>query len=80
MSFLGLFEVGSLLCAAAQTSDMFIVGRTIAGIGGSGLATGGLTIISACVPLEKRASEFVRSRSTVQSDIYHSVCGIHDVR
>ncbi|KAG4419149.1 hypothetical protein IFR04_007745 [Cadophora malorum] len=39
-----------------DTSDMFIVGRTIAGIGGSGLATGGLTIISACVPLEKRAT------------------------
>ncbi|KAH7410578.1 MFS multidrug transporter [Cadophora sp. MPI-SDFR-AT-0126] len=56
MSFLGLFEVGSLLCATAQSSNMFIVGRTIAGIGGSGLATGGLTIISACVPLEKRAT------------------------
>ncbi|KAK0120299.1 hypothetical protein ONS95_011705 [Cadophora gregata] len=56
MSFLGIFELGSLLCAAAQSSSMFIVGRTIAGIGGAGLATGGLTIISACVPLEKRAT------------------------
>ncbi|KAL2059767.1 hypothetical protein VTL71DRAFT_10151 [Oculimacula yallundae] len=56
ISFLGLFELGSLLCAAAQSSNMFIIGRTIAGIGGAGLSTGGLTILSACVPLEKRAT------------------------
>lgn len=36
---------------------MLIIGRTVAGIGGSGLSTGGLTILSACLPLEKRASK-----------------------
>ncbi|KAH6714241.1 MFS multidrug transporter [Leptodontidium sp. MPI-SDFR-AT-0119] len=55
ISFLGLFELGSLLCAVAQSSNMLIIGRTVAGIGGSGLSTGGLTILSACLPLEKRA-------------------------
>lgn len=32
---------------------MLIVGRAVAGIGGSGLVNGALTIISACVPLNK---------------------------
>ncbi|KAH7346193.1 MFS multidrug transporter [Rhexocercosporidium sp. MPI-PUGE-AT-0058] len=54
--FLGLFELGSLLCAVAQSSNLFIIGRAVAGIGGAGLSTGGLTILSACVPLEKRAT------------------------
>ena len=52
--FLGLFELGSLLCGVANSSDMLIVGRAIAGMGGSGLANGALTIIAACAPLAKR--------------------------
>ncbi len=55
MIFLGVFELGSLLCGVAQSSKMFIVGRAVAGMGGSGLMNGGLTILSACVPMEKRA-------------------------
>jgi hypothetical protein len=35
---------------------MLIVGRAVAGVGGSGLLNGGLTIIRACVPIEKSAS------------------------
>jgi MFS family permease len=35
---------------------MLIVGRAVAGIGGSGLLNGGLTIIRACVPNEKSPS------------------------
>ncbi|CZS96932.1 hypothetical protein WAI453_010249 [Rhynchosporium graminicola] len=54
--FLGLFEIGSLFCAAAQSSNMLIIGRAIAGIGGAGLSTGGLTILSACLPIERRAT------------------------
>lgn len=54
MSFLGLFELGSLICAVSTSSKMFIVGRAIAGMGGAGIMNGGLTILSACVPLEKR--------------------------
>ncbi|EQB43712.1 hypothetical protein CGLO_17602 [Colletotrichum gloeosporioides Cg-14] len=48
------FELGSALCGAAQTSAMLIVGRTIAGLGASGIINGSFTIISASVPLEKR--------------------------
>jgi len=54
MTFLGIFELGSLLCGVAQSSTMFIVGRAVAGMGGAGIVNGGLTIISACVPLQKR--------------------------
>ena len=52
--FLGLFELGSLLCGVARSSDMLIVGRAIAGMGVSGLSNGALTIIAACAPMEKR--------------------------
>ena len=33
---------------------MLILGRTVAGIGGSGLVNGALTIIAAVVPMHKR--------------------------
>ncbi|KAL4780057.1 major facilitator superfamily-domain-containing protein [Aspergillus varians] len=49
-----LFELGSLLCAVAQSSNMLIVARAIAGLGGSGLLNGGLTMVSACLPKHKR--------------------------
>ena len=35
-----LFEVGSAICGAAPTSNVFIVGRAISGIGGAGLMCG----------------------------------------
>lgn len=54
--FIGLFEIGSLLCGVAKSSKMLIVGRAVAGMGGSGLMNGALTILSACIPLEKGAS------------------------
>jgi hypothetical protein len=38
---------------------MLIVGRAVAGMGGAGVVNGGLTIISACVPLAKRASTII---------------------
>jgi hypothetical protein len=49
-----IFEIGSILCAAANGSVMLIVGRAIAGVGASALFSGGLTIIAYCVPLRKR--------------------------
>ncbi|KAI1314094.1 major facilitator superfamily domain-containing protein [Xylaria venustula] len=52
--FFALFELGSALCGAAQSSKMLIVGRAIAGAGSSGVISGAFTIISACVPVEKR--------------------------
>ncbi|PSN73106.1 MFS general substrate transporter [Corynespora cassiicola Philippines] len=49
-----LFEVGSIICAAATTSPMFIVGRAVAGAGAAALFSGGMTIIGYSVPLRKR--------------------------
>ena len=53
--FFGLFELGSLLCGAANSSKMLIVGRAVAGMGSSGIVNGGLTILASSVPLERRA-------------------------
>lgn len=54
LSFFGVFELGSLLCGVAVSSKMLIVGRAVAGMGSAGLTNGALTIIAACIPLEKR--------------------------
>jgi MFS family permease len=50
-----IFEVGSIICAAATSSPMFIVGRAVAGAGAAALYSGGMTIIGFSVPLRKRA-------------------------
>lgn len=50
-----VFEVGSIICAAATSSPMFIIGRAIAGVGAAALFQGGMTIIAYSVPLRKRA-------------------------
>lgn len=55
LSALLIFEVGSIICAAATSSPMFIVGRAIAGAGAAALYSGGMTIIGFSVPLRKRA-------------------------
>ncbi|EXJ81084.1 hypothetical protein A1O3_07372 [Capronia epimyces CBS 606.96] len=49
-----LFELGSLLCAVATSSTMLIVGRAVTGMGASGVLTGGLTIVAACLPEDRR--------------------------
>ncbi|KAK8043768.1 MFS general substrate transporter [Apiospora phragmitis] len=53
--FLFIFEIGSLLCALAPSSQALIVGRTITGLGASGIFAGGLTILTTIVPLHKRS-------------------------
>ena len=35
-----IFEVGSLICATAPTSSVFIVGRACAGLGSAGINAG----------------------------------------
>jgi len=52
--FFFIFEVGSVLCGAAVSSAMLIVGRAVAGLGAAGIINGAITIISSCAPLSKR--------------------------
>ena len=43
----------SALSGTATSSDMFFVGRAIAGIGSAGLFTGMMTIVANVLPLPK---------------------------
>ncbi|OAA61775.1 Major facilitator superfamily domain, general substrate transporter [Niveomyces insectorum RCEF 264] len=54
IAFFAVFELGSALSGAAQSSAMFIISRAVSGIGASGLINGALTILAASVPLERR--------------------------
>ncbi|KAL0944844.1 MFS multidrug transporter [Colletotrichum truncatum] len=54
LCFLFLFEIGSLICGLATSSNMLIVGRAVAGMGSAGLLNGALTIVAYTVPLHKR--------------------------
>lgn len=47
--------VGSILCAAATSSVMLIVGRAVAGAGAAAIFSGGMNIVGYSVPLRKRA-------------------------
>ncbi|OQU94427.1 hypothetical protein CLAIMM_00785 [Cladophialophora immunda] len=53
--FVGIFLLGSLLCGAAASSNMFILGRAVAGTGGAGIFSGCLSILAIVTPLSKRA-------------------------
>lgn len=53
-SFTFIFLVGSILCGWAPTSSAFIAGRAIAGIGASGVASNGLTILVTIAPVTKK--------------------------
>ncbi|PVH86320.1 MFS transporter [Cadophora sp. DSE1049] len=49
-----LFQVGSALCGAAPRMDVLVVGRVIAGIGGSGMYSGTLTYVSVLTTAKER--------------------------
>lgn len=49
-----IFEIGSIVCASAPTSHALIVGRVVQGIGGAGIASGAIILISMLVPLQAR--------------------------
>lgn len=51
---IGVFELGSLICAVAPDSPTFIVGRAIAGIGSAGIVTGAIVLLMYAAPLHKR--------------------------
>lgn len=54
MTCVVIFEVGSILCAAASSSAVFIAGRAVAGVGAAGLFQGSLAIITKTVRLKNR--------------------------
>lgn len=49
-----LFEIGSLVCALANSMNMLIGGRVLAGVGGGGIQTTAFIIITEIVPIHKR--------------------------
>ncbi|KAJ2897728.1 hypothetical protein GGI21_000503 [Coemansia aciculifera] len=51
---LGIFAVGSLICAVAQSMGMLLAGRAVAGIGSAGIIGLTLVIVADIVPLRKR--------------------------
>ncbi|OTA90710.1 hypothetical protein M434DRAFT_397799 [Hypoxylon sp. CO27-5] len=55
ITFVLIFELGSLIAALSTSSKMLIIARTISGIGGSGILNGGSTIIAAAVPIASRS-------------------------
>ena len=56
---MAIFEIGSLLCAAATSSDMLIVGRAVAGAGAAGMFSGALAIVSNSISLRQRPRTFI---------------------
>lgn len=55
--FLGsiaLFTIGSIICAAGPDVPAMLAGRTIQGIGGGGITSVNLIILSDLVPLRQR--------------------------
>lgn len=67
---LGIFELGSLVCGAAPSSTALILGRAVAGLGGSGVITGAFLIISQTVPMEKRS---------MYTSVVTSICAVSSV-
>jgi MFS family permease len=47
---IAIFEIGSIVCAAAPTSKALIIGRVITGIGGAGVPPGAFLLVSFLVP------------------------------
>ncbi|KAH8888156.1 MFS general substrate transporter [Thozetella sp. PMI_491] len=56
LTFIFIFELGSLLCASASSSRMLIIGRAVAGLGSAGLLNGAFTIVSCITRPAQRAS------------------------
>ncbi|KAH8588273.1 putative efflux pump antibiotic resistance protein [Bisporella sp. PMI_857] len=48
-------EIGSAICGAAPSESVFIAGRAICGVGGAGMYTGVLTLLSFTTHKKKRA-------------------------
>ncbi|KAI0853534.1 MFS general substrate transporter [Daldinia vernicosa] len=55
ITFIVIFEIGSLVAALSTSSMMLVIARAISGIGGSGILNGSSTIVAATVPIAKRS-------------------------
>jgi MFS family permease len=51
---IAVFEIGSVVCGAAPTSNALIAGRAVAGVGGAGVFQGAMVIIPYIVPVSSR--------------------------
>jgi len=49
-----IFLFGSILCATAATSKMFVLGRAVTGLGAAGVIAGCFTLLVQMLPLRKR--------------------------
>ncbi|KAI5195562.1 MFS transporter [Aureobasidium subglaciale] len=54
LSSVVLFMVGSIICATATKSAVFVLGRAICGFAASAIMAGGLTLLVLCLPMRKR--------------------------
>ncbi|KAJ7139639.1 major facilitator superfamily domain-containing protein [Mycena epipterygia] len=54
ISILTIFSVGSALCGAASSRSIFLLGRTVQGMGGGGIASLANLIVADLVPLSER--------------------------
>ncbi|CAJ2507215.1 Uu.00g084010.m01.CDS01 [Anthostomella pinea] len=54
LASVGIFLLGSLLCATAATSKMFVLGRAVAGLGCAGILAGCYTLLVQILPLRLR--------------------------
>ncbi|TVY39366.1 Efflux pump [Lachnellula subtilissima] len=61
--FIIIFEIGSLICGIAPSSIALVIGRAVAGIGGAGIFSGGLTIVAQSTTKEQRGREYNTYRS-----------------
>ncbi|KXJ85804.1 major facilitator superfamily domain-containing protein [Microdochium bolleyi] len=50
---LAVFEVGSVICALAPNSSVFILGRAVSGLGAAGMVAGGFVVIGN-IPIRER--------------------------
>ncbi|OIW24867.1 MFS general substrate transporter [Coniochaeta ligniaria NRRL 30616] len=58
LAAVAVFELGSLVCATAPSSNAFIVGRAVAGMGTAGMFSGSVVILSYTLPLRQRPAAF----------------------
>ncbi|KAJ7111835.1 transporter [Mycena epipterygia] len=58
ISSITLFEIGSLVCGVSQNVDQLIAGRTVSGVGASGILVAMLQIVSQVTRLEDRPRLF----------------------